>query len=301
MPVSPPSPVELARLGTSTPYQLTMHPSQMERFSEGRKAFNALEWIDLLLESVGYNPASMETTTLPPPGTLYDTGRTYDTGQTRDTGRRTEAGDKILEPVMAPVMEPVVYDTGKKDKKKQPVMALVWEKFIVYDEETEENVQVKDELGQPIWFHRPDVKRKLLMLCRLLPLAMRNYHLAEIGPRNTGKSYFLPNLSPAAYVIPAGKITSAQLIYSNQRGNEKPGVLGVYKVAILDDAGEKARWSRASVRLSRTTWNRATSPGVGSRPPGTAGSSSRPTSTSRRTGPARCSPRTRGSGFCRTS
>lgn len=37
---------------------------------------------------------------------------------------------------------------------------------------------------------------KLLFTLRLIPLAERNYNLVELGPRGTGKSYFVQEISP---------------------------------------------------------------------------------------------------------
>ena len=37
---------------------------------------------------------------------------------------------------------------------------------------------------------------KLLFLVRLIPLAERNYNIVELGPRGTGKSYVIQEVSP---------------------------------------------------------------------------------------------------------
>ena len=37
---------------------------------------------------------------------------------------------------------------------------------------------------------------KLLFLSRLIPLCERNYNLVELGPRGTGKSYVMQEISP---------------------------------------------------------------------------------------------------------
>ena len=43
-----------------------------------------------------------------------------------------------------------------------------------------------------------DRRLKLLFLTRLIPLAERNYNLVELGPRGTGKSYAVQEVSPYA-------------------------------------------------------------------------------------------------------
>ena len=42
---------------------------------------------------------------------------------------------------------------------------------------------------------------KLLFLVRLIPLAERNYNLVELGPRGTGKSYVVQEVSPYAALL----------------------------------------------------------------------------------------------------
>ena len=51
---------------------------------------------------------------------------------------------------------------------------------------------------------------KLLFLMRLIPLAERNYNLVELGPRGTGKSYVVQELSPYAALL-TGPTTVANL------------------------------------------------------------------------------------------
>jgi predicted ATP-dependent Lon-type protease len=42
---------------------------------------------------------------------------------------------------------------------------------------------------------------KLLLLVRLVPLAERNFNLVELGPRGTGKSYVIQEVSPYAALL----------------------------------------------------------------------------------------------------
>ena len=45
---------------------------------------------------------------------------------------------------------------------------------------------------------------KLLFLVRLIPLAERNYNLVELGPRGTGKSYVVQEVSPYSALLTGG-------------------------------------------------------------------------------------------------
>ena len=51
---------------------------------------------------------------------------------------------------------------------------------------------------------------KLLFLTRLIPLCDRNYNLVELGPRGTGKSYAIQELSPYTALL-TGPTTVANL------------------------------------------------------------------------------------------
>ena len=62
-------------------------------------------------------------------------------------------------------------------------------------------------------------KQKFLYLCRLIPLVEANTNLMELGPPQTGKSYFYENISEYTRIILAGDITPAKLIY-NQSSKE---------------------------------------------------------------------------------
>src|SRR4029453_18792627 len=51
---------------------------------------------------------------------------------------------------------------------------------------------------------------KLIFLVRLIPLAERNFNLVELGPRGTGKSYVVQEVSPYAALM-TGPTTVANL------------------------------------------------------------------------------------------
>ena len=60
---------------------------------------------------------------------------------------------------------------------------------------------------------------KLLFLVRLIPLAERNYNLVELGPRGTGKSYVVQEISPYAALL-TGPTTVANL-FGHMSGNRR--------------------------------------------------------------------------------
>jgi len=74
---------------------------------------------------------------------------------------------------------------------------------------------------------------KTWILARLLPLVEANYHLMELAPKGTGKSYVYENISSKVSMVSGGKITRAQLFF-NARTREV-GLLGRHDVVVLDE------------------------------------------------------------------
>jgi ATP-dependent Lon protease len=56
---------------------------------------------------------------------------------------------------------------------------------------------------------------KLLYLVRLIPLVESNYHLIELGPRQTGKSFSFTEFSPYGTLLAGGAVTVPKLFVSN--------------------------------------------------------------------------------------
>jgi ATP-dependent Lon protease len=78
-----------------------------------------------------------------------------------------------------------------------------------------------------------DVRRKLLYVTRLIPLAERNYNLVELGPWGTGKSFVYRETSPNAILISGGKTTVAQLFV--HMGTGKIGMIGTWDTVAFDE------------------------------------------------------------------
>ncbi len=77
------------------------------------------------------------------------------------------------------------------------------------------------------------LRRKLLMLMRLAPLAEGSLHLLELGPKNTGKTYLARNVSQDAFVISGGAVTPANLFVHLTTG--VPGLLAQRRMVAFDE------------------------------------------------------------------
>lgn len=78
-----------------------------------------------------------------------------------------------------------------------------------------------------------DLRGKLLLVARLLPMVERNYNLIELGPRGTGKSFVYRESSPNSILISGGKVTVPQLFV--HLGTGRVGLLGHWDVVAFDE------------------------------------------------------------------
>ena len=81
----------------------------------------------------------------------------------------------------------------------------------------------------------PTLRQRFLVLSRLVPLVQPNVNLIELGPRGTGKSYLLRNLSPRVYLVAGARATPAALLYDLQK--KAVGIVGRKKVVVFDEIG----------------------------------------------------------------
>jgi ATP-dependent Lon protease len=79
----------------------------------------------------------------------------------------------------------------------------------------------------------PQRRHRLLLLTRLVPLVERNVNLVELGPRQTGKTFLLRNVSPRSFTISGGKTTPANLFVN--LATRAVGILGTRKVVVFDE------------------------------------------------------------------
>jgi len=79
----------------------------------------------------------------------------------------------------------------------------------------------------------PERRERFLLLARLVPLVERNINLVELGPRQTGKTFLLRNLSPRVFTISGGRTTPANLFFHQTKN--ALGILGTRKVVVFDE------------------------------------------------------------------
>lgn len=82
----------------------------------------------------------------------------------------------------------------------------------------------------------PDLtwRRKMLYLLRLLSLVEKNYNLIELGPRETGKSFVLREISPYGTLLSGGQGSVADLFGWKNR-KDKPGNVVRYDLVAFDE------------------------------------------------------------------
>lgn len=74
---------------------------------------------------------------------------------------------------------------------------------------------------------------KTWVLARLLPIVEANYHVMELAPKGTGKSYVFENINSKVTLVSGGKVTPSQL-FINGRTSEI-GLIGRHDVVVLDE------------------------------------------------------------------
>jgi ATP-dependent Lon protease len=74
---------------------------------------------------------------------------------------------------------------------------------------------------------------KTWILARLLPLVESNFHIIELAPKGTGKSFVFENISSKVALISGGKVTPAQLFINGK--TKEVGLLGRHDVVVLDE------------------------------------------------------------------
>lgn len=75
---------------------------------------------------------------------------------------------------------------------------------------------------------------KLFYLTRLIPLVEPNYHLIELGPRQTGKSFCFTEFSPYGTLLAGGAVSVPKLFVSTA-GRSQPGLIRSQDVIGFDE------------------------------------------------------------------
>lgn len=90
---------------------------------------------------------------------------------------------------------------------------------------------------------------KLLFCLRLIPLTERNYNLVELGPRGTGKSYVIQEVSPYAALL-TGSTTVANL-FGHLQGRTK-GMVQIWDVVGFDEVADLEKMPKEVVTTMKT-------------------------------------------------
>jgi ATP-dependent Lon protease len=94
-----------------------------------------------------------------------------------------------------------------------------------------------------------DRRLKLLFLVRLIPLCEQNFNLVELGPRGTGKSYAVQELSPYA-ALTTGAPTVANLF--GHMGGRSKGLVQIWDVVAFDEVADLQNMPKEAVTILKT-------------------------------------------------
>lgn len=90
---------------------------------------------------------------------------------------------------------------------------------------------------------------KLLFLVRLIPLAERNYNLVELGPRGTGKSYVVQEVSPYSALLTGG--TTVANLFGHMTGRQK-GMVQIWDVVGFDEVSDLQKMPKEVITTMKT-------------------------------------------------
>jgi ATP-dependent Lon protease len=94
-----------------------------------------------------------------------------------------------------------------------------------------------------------DRRTKLLFLVRLIPLCEQNFNLVELGPRGTGKSYVIQELSPYSALL-TGPTTVANL-FGHMSGRQK-GMVAIWDVVGFDEVADLQKMPKEVITTMKT-------------------------------------------------
>ena len=108
-----------------------------------------------------------------------------------------------------------------------------------------------DLLLRSMGYEPADMDRRLkhLFLMRLIPLCERNYNLVELGPRGTGKSYAVQELSPHAALL-TGPTTVANL-FGHMSGRVK-GMVQIWDAVAFDEVADLQKMPKEVITTLKT-------------------------------------------------
>jgi ATP-dependent Lon protease len=94
-----------------------------------------------------------------------------------------------------------------------------------------------------------DRRLKLHFLLRLLPLCERNYNLVELGPRGTGKSFVIQEISPYCALL-TGPTTVANM-FGHMSGRHK-GMVSIWDVVGFDEVSDLQKMPKEVITTLKT-------------------------------------------------
>src|SRR5262245_31661006 len=90
---------------------------------------------------------------------------------------------------------------------------------------------------------------KIHFLVRLIPLAERNYNLVELGPRGTGKSYVVQEVSPYSALL-TGPTTVANLF--GHMGGRQKGMVQIWDFVGFDEVADLQKMPKEVITTMKT-------------------------------------------------
>jgi ATP-dependent Lon protease len=90
---------------------------------------------------------------------------------------------------------------------------------------------------------------KLLFLLRLIPFTEQNYNIVELGPRGTGKSYAVQELSPYGALL-TGPTTVANM-FGHMSGKHK-GMVSIWDVVAFDEVADLQKMPKEVITTLKT-------------------------------------------------
>lgn len=150
------------------------------------------------------------------------------------------------------------YDEESKGKNPFRIEKLTPIQIATFD--LEEYRRVRRELTTDEWldlmvrsmgYEPAEMSRrlKLLFLLRLIPLAERNYNLVELGPRGTGKSYVVQEVSPYSALLTGG--TTVANLFGHMSGRQK-GMVQIWDVVAFDEVADLQKMPKEVVTTMKT-------------------------------------------------
>lgn len=138
----------------------------------------------------------------------------------------------------------LLYDAAADEAQKRPFYIRALKPIQVAAFDLGEFIEGRHRLSRDAWLDlvmrtiglepgEYDLRGKLVAVCRLLPMAERNFNLIELGPWGTGKSFVYRESNPNAILISGGKVTVAQMFVNMSTG--RVGLLGTWDVVAFDE------------------------------------------------------------------